>query len=231
VGTVRATVAAAVLLLPSLAVAQSSLRLELTPGIGYYAPRNDLGAAAPAGGAWYLRLERIDPTVFLGASAQLDLPGSDLGLRLQGIVAWPSDAEGFFACHPGLGCPDVLLRTTAEVTVMAALADAVYSPFESRSPVRPFIALGAGVKRYSYSWPEPAVLLDAGDYSEAGLALHVGAGFDLVLAGAPLRLEVGDYWSDEVRRPWATDIAWSARPRRNAQHDLAVSLGWSVLRF
>jgi hypothetical protein len=225
-----AATAALLLLAPAAGAAQSGVRIELTPRVGYYAPQDRVGAVAPAGRIWYVELERIEPTASLEASARISWAGSPLSARVHGLVALPSDVSGRFTCYPGLACPEVLMLTTAEATIWAAVADMVFSPLES-SPMRPFLALGAGVKRYSFSWPDAAVLVEAGTYSENGVALHAGVGLEVSLAGAPLRLEVSDYWSPEGRGLRGPDPDQVAEPRRSAQHDLAVSLGWSVIRF
>jgi hypothetical protein len=124
----------------------------------------------------------------------------------------------------------VLLTTTAEAIIWAGVADILLTPF-TWSAVSPFVALGAGFKRYEFSRPEPAVLVEAGEYAESAIALHVGVGVEASLLGAPLRLEVSDYWSGEGRGLRGTFPDQVSEPRRKAQHDLAISLGWSILRF
>jgi hypothetical protein len=219
---------ATLLLLPGLLSAQA-VRLEFTPRVGYYAPLGDVGAAAPANGTWYLDLDRIKPTASLQLGLGVSRPGSPLSARVHGLMALESHADGRFECYPGLACPSILMNTTAEATIWAAVADLVVTPFDGR--LRPFAALGAGVKRHSFAWPETAIFVESGEYSESALALHGGVGFELELAGAPLRLEVSDYWSAEGKGLQGTDANQVSRPRRQARHDLAVSLGWSIVRF
>ena len=211
-------------------VAQSPVRFDVTPRVGYYAGLSELGLAAPAGESWLLSLERKEPTMSLEMSARLGLPSSRLSARLLGMVALPSETHGEFTCHPGAACPAVFLEADALVTVWSAVADLMYAPFSREARARPFALLGAGVKRYNYSWSEPATLVQAGHYSESGFALHAGLGLELDVIGVPIRVEASDYWSPEGKvlapgRNGAPDV------RRAGQHDLSITLGWRLLRF
>ena len=211
-------------------VAQSTVRFDVTPRVGYYAGLKELGTAAPAGESWLLSLDRKEPTMSLEMSARLAFPSSRVSARLLGLIALPSEAHGEFTCHPGTACPAVFLGANAQVTVWSAVADLMYSPFSRESRARPFALLGAGLKRYSFSWGEPSTLVQAGNYTESGLALHAGLGLELDVIGVPIRVEASDYWSPEGKL-LAAGRNGAPDARRAAQHDLSFTLGWTLLRF
>ena len=211
-------------------VAQSAVRFDVTPRVGYYAGLNELGAAAPASENWLLVLDRKEPTMSLEMSARLALPGSRFSTRVLGLIALPSEAHGQFMCHPGTACPSIFLGADAQVTVWSAVADLIYSPFSRESRARPFALVGAGAKRYSFSWGEPVTLVQSGDYAESGVALHAGLGLELDVIGVPIRVEASDYWSP-AGRVLAAGRNGAPDARRAAQHDLSITLGWQLLRF
>lgn len=231
-GRVIEVVAAGGLLFAAAARAQSPLRIEVVPRAAMYLPRNELGPAAPAGGAWFLHLERMDAAPAFEMEVRVLPAGSPLSLRLVGLATLPAEAPGFFNCYPGLACPAVLLESTAEVSVLGAAADLVWSPLGAASPVRPFLLLGAGVKRYHYSWPAPAVLVEAGEDAESAFAAHAGAGLEFAVLGQSIRVEVADWWSGEGAAIGDDPgVAGFSAPRRRQQHDVAVSIGWRLLRI
>jgi hypothetical protein len=86
------------------------------------------------------------------------------------------------------------------------------------------------VKRYNYSWTEPATLVQSGSYNESGFALHAGLGLELDVIGVPIRVEASDYWSP-AGRVLARGGNGAPDARRASQHDLSITLGWRLLRF
>jgi len=210
---------------------QSSVELELTPQAGYLIPLNALGAAAPTDEVWYLRLDRMRGTPTFGAVAQLSWPGAHAGVRVHGVYALESDVPGNFSCYPGLACPSVLLNTTARVSVWGAAADFMLAPLPRDGVLRPYLLAGAGLRIYQFSWPAAAVLVQAGDHVERALMLHGGIGLELDVAGAPLWLEVSDYWTREGDRLGGPELDQVDPARRAAQHDLSLTVGWRLLRF
>jgi hypothetical protein len=211
-------------------VAQSPVRFDVTPRVGYYAGLNELGLAAPAGESWLLSLGRKEPTMSVEMSARLALPSPRLSARVLGLVALPSEAHGGFSCHPGAPCPAIALPADAQVTVLSAVADLMYAPFSREARARPFALLGAGVKRYNYSWSGSGALVQAGEHNESGLALHAGLGLELDVIGVPIRVEASDYWSP-AGKVLASGRNGAPDARRGAQHDLSFTLGWRLLRF
>ena len=217
---------------PAPLVAQSAAGIEVIPHVGVYAPLRDFGPAAPATGPWFLQLEQMEPAVSLGASLQVNWPSTRLGTRITGLATLESTASGVFNCYPGLACPSVLLPSEADISVFAALGDLLFSPLGTQGGVSPYVILGAGAKHNRFSWPDAAVLVEAGSYHTTLFGLHGGLGVTIPLGRSALRAEISDLWS-----PWGDRIApenalSGARSTRGRPlHDLSVILGWSLLRF
>jgi hypothetical protein len=93
-----------------MVVAQGPGRFKLIPQAGRYAPLEDLGPVAPAAPTWFRRLERADPALAFGASAEPCSPGSRLRTRIAGLATLTANATGFFDCYPGVACPTILER-------------------------------------------------------------------------------------------------------------------------
>jgi hypothetical protein len=203
-------------------------RFGVTPRVGWFAPLEEFGPAAPVNEAWFLELGRVESALSLGISADFAWPGDRLSTRVLGMITLPTEAEGFFNCYPGMACPSILLETEADVTVVTALVDLVYSPLTGK--VRPYAALGAGMKRYDFSWPSEPVFIDGGSYAMSAFALHGAVGVDLAVFGTSIRAELADYYSAGRIVPPEGTTAPRA-PRRERQHDLGFSLGWRLLSF
>lgn len=216
-------------------VAGQAPRFEVTARAGMLFPLNELGAVAPSGDAWHLRLARADATPTFEVAARAAWPGSFIGTRIVGSWAVPTDASGFFNCNPGFACPAVLLPRDAEVGMQSLVGDLIISPLERNDRIRPWAALGAGIRRYDYSWND-GNLINAGSHSETSLALHAGLGMSLDLPFGALQLEVADYWTPEsgavvpIAVP-ASGGSTGSVPRRDAQHDIVLNLGWRLIRF
>jgi hypothetical protein len=227
---IAVALAALTLVLCDDVAAQSTARFQITPRAGVHHPMNEIGGAALVEGPWYLRLDRADPSASFAIDAHVKWPSSVVSVRVVGFAALPATAAGRFDCLSI--CPSILLRTEAEVSARGAFADVIVAPFSSAA-LRPFAALGVGVKRYRYEWPAAAVFVTAASSTETTGALHAAIGFELDFVGAPLRFEVGDYYSAE-RELFAfydSSSGTSTEVRRNPQHDIAVTLGWSLIRF
>jgi hypothetical protein len=223
-------VTGAALVAATPAVAQSPHRFQVAPRAGIYAPLNAIGPAARAGGPWFLDLDRADPAPSLDISAEAGWPGAHYRTRISALVTLPAKVTGEFHCFGDAVCPAVFIAADAEVSVMAFAGDLVYFPMRLDRAIRPYSILGGGIKRYEFSWAEPATLLDPSSETETTLALHAGVGLDIDVFGTAFRLEVADYWSPEGSR---LDSGSAASPavRRRAQHDLDIALGWQLLRF
>ena len=223
--------AATLALVPALSQAQERIRFDITPRAGLYAPARDIGAVAPGEGPWYLHLEQADPALTLELSAQARWPGSAVQTRISGLYALPSSVSGQFLCGPGQACPSVLLPVDADVSVLAAVADLVVSPLAG-DRVRPYTVLGAGIKRYGFRWGDAPVFMTSGDHRETSFTLHAGAGVEVGVGANHFRVEIADFWSG--RGPVViSDPRGSGDGglRRRTQHDIAVSLGWQLVRF
>lgn len=213
------------------AQAQSPVHFEVTPHFGVYSPLNAMGAAAVANSAWYIRLDRMDAAPMFELSAEVGWPSRTVSTRARGMVTLPAEATGMFECYPGLACPSVLLPATASIDVMAAMVDVVYSPFAASS-VRPYAMLGTGLRRYHIEWPAAAVLIDEGVRTETTLAVHAGIGTEVDVPIGSLRVELAAYRSprgDLLVPPPGTG-GFAAEGRR-AQNDVAMTIGWQILRF
>jgi hypothetical protein len=224
-------IAGLVSLIPAVLQAQERVRFDISPRAGLYVPTGAIGPAARGAGPWYLRLDQADPSLTVELSAQARWPGARVQTRVSGLYALPSSVPGEFQCSPGQACPAVLLPVDAEVSVIAAVADVIVSPMAGER-VQPYAALGAGVKRYGYSWDDAMVFMTAGAHSETSFTLHAGLGVEVGVGANHFRLEIGDFWNG--RGPVVasgTNGTSMIALRRRAQHDIGVSLGYQLLRF
>lgn len=208
--------------------ASAQARFGVTPRVGWYAPLDRFGPAAPVNEVWFLELDRVESALSLEVSADFAWPSNRLSTRVLGLITLPTKAEGFFNCYPGMACPAILLETEAAVTVFTGLVDLVYKPFAGK--LQPYAAVGAGVKRYDFSWPSEEVFIDGGTYGLSGFAMHGAVGAELGLFGTSLRAELADYYSAGRIVPPSGSMALRP-PRREKQHDLGFSLGWRLLSF
>lgn len=221
----------AMLFLPARAPAQG-VHIDVAPRFVAYVPTSDLDGVAPAGDPWYLKLGQADAAGALEVESRLLWPSGRFAFRVFGLATLPADVSGIFDCYPGLACPAVLLRSNAEMVVLAAAVDVQYSPRHPGSAVRPYASFGVGVKRYRFSWPDADVIVLAGDHADTSPAVRAGFGVEFNFRGQSIRAEVADWWTDEgdeIRTLPGT--ASQLAPRRRAQHDIAVSIGWRLLSF
>jgi hypothetical protein len=226
----------AVALAASPAAAQSTGSFELTPFVGTFVPRSAVGPAAPAGATWFLRLERVDPTVSLGASVLAKwTPQIAARLTLQSVL--PSYADGTFACRPGTVCPAVLLQSRTRVSSQIALADLVVAPLRGQTSVRPFLSAGGGLRRDHYRWADAEVLLGGGSHSAIGFTGRAGAGVEIDLRRSALRVEIEHFWTPGGAPLYDAPLDAPAiehdttGPNRRAQRDLGVRIAWRLLPF
>ena len=227
-------------LLPTLvaapAIGQTVSRVTLTPLAGWHAPLRALGPSADTNQGRYLNLDRAEAAPSFGLSAEIALPLQQFTARLSAATAMTSSVSGSFDCYPLSVCASILLNTTAEVRSVAAMASLVYSPLHSSSSFRPFVIAGAGYKRYNFSWPDAATFVNAGEYAETTATFQAGLGAAFDLLGATFRAEVIDNFTPEgsaMRSDFGPEslALVTELPRRNAQHDMLLNLGWQVFRF
>lgn len=217
--------------LPLPLQAQSPIRLEITPHVGYFAPRDDIGAVMRVSDANVLVLRRIDPGPSIGATAELTWPTEVVRTRVTGLVTASRDADGEFTCMTNVPCLAIFIGANASARIAAAVADVVVGPRGS-ALVRPYALFGAGVKRYSFSWDVASPSPVGGSHAENVLAVHGGIGIEWDVLGSTIRAEVSDYWS-----PAAGDIQPAegsgalAVAGRQAQHDISITIGYQLFRF
>lgn len=216
---------------PINAAAQSPPRFEITPQVGYFAPQEQLGGIARVGNASVVRLNRVDPGVVLIATGQTTWPSARLRTRITAMLTSSLDVGGEIVCMPGQLCLAVFRGTRAHVRVAAAVVDAVYVPID-HGVARPYVLLGAGLKRYAFSWSPDDPLLRGANHVDHALAVHSGIGLELDVLGASIRAELSDFWTPKAGTivPAEPAIAESV-PGRRAQHDLSVSVGYRLFRF
>lgn len=220
-----------VVLLPSRADAQGRARFAFAPYVGGIAPGESRGFVARVGEADALFIDRIDPGVVLGATADLWWPSSRVRTRITGLVTPPLDADGHFACMTDQPCLASFIGADASARIAAAVVDAVVNLFET-DPVKPYAILGAGIKRYSFSWDTPNPSTSDGSQAENALAIHAAVGFEWQMWGSMIHLEVSDYWSPSADRiEPAPGSGGVAVPGRRAQHDLSITVGYRLFRF
>ena len=224
------TAALALLLLAAPGAAQQA-GFELTARAGVLFAGGTRGPVAPAAPGWLLELAAADATPAVELAATLPIPSRSFSVRVLGMATRSATAEGRFTCYPGLACPALLMETKADVSLRAAVADVLLRP-TSVLGLEPFVALGAGVKQFRYDWPAASNFVQAGDNTETLYGVHAGAGFSFGLFGGRFEAEVADYWNAEGRAFGVGEADPSnLGTRHKSEHDVAVSLGWRLLRF
>lgn len=210
--------------------AQDVHRVEVVAGLGVYAPARSIGAAAPSG-VWYLDVAQPGSGAAIDVSALFAWPGSALRTRIAGMAMLPVHAGGRMVCYPGVECPLALMaEPDVEVSVMAAVVDIVFTPFHASNAVRPYAAIGVGLKHQRVSWtqnPPPA----SGTHAETPATVHLGVGLGTRIMGIEVRAEVSDYWTGK-RDGLAlqADPQQSVSPDRPARHDLMFAVGVRLFR-
>ncbi len=216
---------------PGRTAAQEGVRVTVSPHVGVVAPQRDIGGAAPAEGAWFRQLGRVESAPSLGLAGELEWPASPVAVRATALHTAGASARGFFHCYPGLACPSILLPAEPDVGILAVVADAVWR-LRRTGQVRPYGLIGAGVKRYAYTWPDAVALVDAGSHTETSPTVHVGAGVTIDLGRTAFWLELGDLWSGSGGDIGpGLGVPAQPAPGRGAQHDLRFTVGWRLLHF
>ena len=134
----RAALAAMVLAfgVPAAAGAQG---LRISPSVGMYAPRSELGnIQGPAG---LVDFGKKESTLAFGLNFDLGRSDRPVGFRFGVSYAGRSDVP-----IDGVGCTNCQLRST----LLAASADLLVQPLPSMPVLRPYALLGAGAKLYNF---------------------------------------------------------------------------------
>jgi len=188
----------AAFLIPTTGEAQ----FRLIPKVGLYADVTDLGTVDTADGI----KDVGEHETSLAYGLSLDFGSyNTFGFRVTGLYG--SDAE---VPVGGIGCSgtECVLRTT----VLGVSGDVVLRLLPPGSILRPYLAAGAGIKRYDFEFSTDSQLDDAfGDESKFSGVLGVGMDWNLgILKG---NVEVTDY------------ISSSAIEDGDRQHDFFVTVG------
>lgn len=133
-------------------------------------------------------------------------PAGDLvAVRRAGEVSCGSNCVRFTYAHDRLSSSSAFL----------AVGDAVLRAQTGK--VRPYIAGGAGLRRYGFAAPQlEGNFANAFANDVTRLIVHVGAGLEGTVGPTSLQLDVGDYFGHYPR------IGTSPI---GLQHDLTISLG------
>lgn len=188
--------------------------LDLLPSIGYLAPAQSLGTTLQNGDIAGATL-RHAPLV--GLAAELRTPVPFLALRGGLLYARPDLAVSHAENQARL-TPASLLISTLDLVLRAPRL----------GPVRPYLLLGGGRKRYDFKSSTGAddEAVYSGVSSDPTIHLGIGARWDF-FGRLGATLEASDY-SSEFRR---NEISPSGVRDSSWQHDLNVSAGLSIRVF
>ncbi|MBX6363780.1 MAG: hypothetical protein IRZ00_07925 [Gemmatimonadetes bacterium] len=200
---VGAALVGAALLAPAPSARAQQLELRLAPRIGAFVPAGRL--VREHDGLIRFRAD-LAPSLAVGLGLELDAPRLRLGVRaaVDYATAPTLVAHGFTVDSAGVG-------------LLVAGADVVLRPLDGRARVRPFLAAGAGLKRYLV--PEAGLtraLAGVLPSDRTDPALHGAAGAEARWGPIGVVAEAGDY------------VSWFLAPstgHQRVQHDLLVTLG------
>lgn len=197
------------LLGPAAPAAAQRLELHMEPRVGAFVPAGRL--VREHDGLIRFRAE-LAPSLAVGLGLELDAPRLRLGVRAGVDYATASTliAHGFTLDSVGVG-------------LVAAAADVVLRPFDRRAAVRPYVAAGAGLKRYIVSETGLTRALAGvlpGDRTDS--ALHAAAGAEARWGPLGLAAEASDY----VSRFTAPSTG-----HRRLQNDVFLTVGLRLQLF
>lgn len=202
-GRVGAALLGAALLAPATSACAQRLELRLAPRVGAFIPAGRL--VREHDGLIRFRAE-LAPSLAVGLGLELDAPRLRLGVRagVDYATAPTLVAHGFTVDSAGVG-------------FLVASADVVLRPLDRRARIRPFLAAGAGLKRYVV--PEAGLtraLAGVLPRDRTDPALHGAAGAEVRSGPIGVAAEVGDY------------VSWFLAPstgHQRVQHDVLVTVG------
>lgn len=165
--------------LPGAAQDSPTLSLEVWGGGIFGGDRLGNTDLIEAGG--FMTLDEPDSGPLVGAG--LSLSPLPLGLRpyVRLLYALPADVDARWTpCHPGVGCPAVLLEPDARTSRLHATAGLDVDVLGSGSPIRPRLSAGVGLRHLRLDWdglPDaaPSLALAPGAHGETDLLLQLGA--------------------------------------------------------
>lgn len=180
--------------LPGSVQGQSAEGVALEVSVGATFESDALGftTGAPEG---YFGFGEVDAAPNIGA--RLLLPPMTSGIRPRALVSYtpPVDVEGnWVPCEPGTPCPDVLLSVDGRASRFEATVGAELPLVVTGGPVRPYIDVGLGFRRYGFSWrpigePDNVLQLESGSFGETDFLARIGAGVGVELGRFEVTLE------------------------------------------
>lgn len=209
-------------------VAQERKRgVSVVPVAGWYSPTKNLRRVPEEGGTDWTRL---GGGPMAGVMAEAALPVRGVSVR-GGAFYVHSDLTvrrylGAESCSSGCDRAEYRSDPIAPGRIYVAVADVVVR-VPRLGPVRPYVLVGAGVKRYDFAQAE----LTGGyavDYARdvTQRTSHVGLGTDVAIGRHSLTLELSDYVGGfrTATEPARTGTA----PGGLRQHDLSFTAGWRI---
>jgi hypothetical protein len=195
----------------SVAPDQAAGQLRLIPQAGLYVPMTDLGRVQNAAGA--ADIAKKESTLGLGLSLELG-NSQATSYRLNGMYGTSSDVPVSRA-----GCTTCAARSTVAVVT----GSVVMRPLPTIILVRPYLQVGAGLKRYDFDEEDArAEGLDAFVNDQNQLTGQLGIGFELNVALLRVFLEVSDFIS-------RVDVgAEDAEQEGDLQHDFIITIGLPI---
>lgn len=182
----------ATLVLASQGLAQSqTIGLEVRAGVGFGTETLGFSTGASTG---HFNLGDISAAPLFGFGVLLPGVGP---IRPHVRVSYmiPEGLTGnWIPCDPGTACPAIFLPIDAEANRFQATAGVEIPLLASSLPVQPYATLGAGLRRYGFSWQRigdetDSFQLEAGSYGETDFVARFGLGATLNLGGFDLSLE------------------------------------------
>lgn len=203
--------------------AEAQLRtaqITVTPVAGWYIPVQDLRSVPEGDTSVPVRRES---SPMFGLAVEATFRGTPVSARGQVSYAPGGDLvavrrAGDEAC--GTNCVRYNYRNDrlSSSSSFVAVGDAVLRAQTGR--VRPYVAGGAGLRRYSFAQAElDGGFADAFATDVTRFVAHVGAGLEGRVGPLSMHLEVGDYFGHYPRAGAAS------QPTVGLQHDLAASFG------
>ena len=180
-------------LLPSAATAQSSsIGIEARAGVGLGSETLGFTTSVPQG---QFNLADVTAAPMLGLGLVLPVVGPGIRPQLRVSYLLPVDVAGnWIPCDPGLACPDIYLPLDAQADRWQATVGAEFPLAASSLPLRPYVRVGVGLRRYGFSWKQIGAetdnfLLRAGSTGETDLMAGLGLGAAVSMGAFELSFE------------------------------------------
>ena len=183
----------ATVVIASEGFAQShSIGLEVRAGVGFGTEPLGFSTGVPTG---HFNLGDISAAPVFGFGVLLPEVGPRIRPHVRVSYMIPEGLTGsWIPCEPGEACPAIFLPIDAEANRFQATAGVEIPLLRSSLPVQPYATLGAGLRRYGFSWQRigdetDSFQLEAGSFGETDFVARFGLGATLNLGGFDLSLE------------------------------------------